>query len=68
MIQVRQEILEKMNTRQVKTRLAYEFNRDLRTIDRWIKDNDPMLTTPMCVRAVAEELSVPESEVLTEAA
>lgn len=66
MIQVRQDVLEKMNTREVMNRLVYEFGRDLRTIRRWISENNPMLTTPMCVRAVSEELNIPQDQILTE--
>lgn len=47
-----------------KARLAYEFARHTYTIDRWIEENNPILTTPQAVRAISEELLIPESEIL----
>jgi DNA-directed RNA polymerase specialized sigma subunit len=67
MIVVKQEILDQLKGHvKAKGRLSYEFVRTTRTIDLWIHNNDPMLTTPTATRAIAEELGVEESEITEE--
>ncbi len=66
---VKSEIIEKLKTNsKARYRLCYEFNSHMNTIERMIENNDMRLTTPMAVTAIAEELDVKESEVLTDKA
>lgn len=68
MTKVKQEIIEQIKgSGKAKGRLAYVFAKSTDSIDRWLKNNDIMLTTPMAVKAIAEELEINESEILTEA-
>lgn len=67
MQKVRPEVIKKLDGNVTAlNRLAYEFAKHRTTIDRWVRNNDVMLTTAMGVKAIAEELDIPESEVLTE--
>lgn len=49
-----------------RNRLAYDFNKVSKTIDSWIDSNSIMLTTPTALRAIREELSIPETEEILE--
>jgi hypothetical protein len=67
MTTIKQEILDRLdgNTKAV-ARLAYEFGKHQTSIERWIKEKNQLLTTPMAIKAISEELLVPENEILTE--
>lgn len=69
MITIKKEVLEnlKSNT-QVKNRLAYDFIKTTRTIERWMEENDPMLTTAQALKTISEETGIPESDLISEAA
>lgn len=58
------------NYKNVRNRLIYEFDRTRQTIDNWADENDKgyptLLLTPMGLRAIAEELELKKSELLTE--
>lgn len=58
-------------TSKAKFRLSYEFDTTENTIKNWLDKNDEggvtPLTTPMGLKAIAEELDVKKSELLTEA-
>jgi len=51
-----------------KARLMYELNVGTSTIWRWVSENAPdgELTRMRAVRILAEELNLPEDEILTE--
>jgi hypothetical protein len=65
---IKQDIIERIqNSTKAKTRLAYEFAKHQSTIDRWLEENNLMLTTQTALKAISEELEVAESEILIEA-
>lgn len=69
MITIKQEVIDKIKGSQaIKGRLAYEFAKTTKTIDAWLNENDIMLTTAVGLRAISEELNMPESELITEVA
>jgi hypothetical protein len=62
---IKQEVLEKLkNSQKARARLAYEFNKHIATIDRWIDSNSLMLTTKQALLAISEELELKEKEIL----
>lgn len=65
MATIKKEIIETLKTNQkAKLRLAYEFNKHSVTIDRWLEDNNEMLTTKTALAAIGEELKLKENEIL----
>jgi hypothetical protein len=65
---IKREVLEKLSTNpKAKGRLAYEFAKHSVTIDRWIEENNAMLTTPTALNAISEELELDKAELLIEA-
>lgn len=65
MEKIKIEVIEqlKANTK-AKNRLAYEFANHIMTIDRWIENNNPMLTTKTALNAISEELGIKEKDLL----
>jgi hypothetical protein len=65
MQKVKPEVIEKLKGNvKALNRLAYEFNKHRTTVDRWVLDNNIILTTPMAVKAIAEELGIEVDQVL----
>lgn len=65
---IKQEIIkELMGNQKAKARLAYEFAKHMKTIDRWLEGqgNHVILTTPAALAAIAEELDIKKSDILT---
>lgn len=62
---IKTEVLEqlKKNVR-LKAKLAYEFEKHGATINRWIENNDPMLTTVAALRIIKEETGLKKSDIL----
>lgn len=52
------------DTPQLRWKLAEDFDRTLYTIDRWVKRNDPKLSTPAVVKCIAGYLGITESEAI----
>lgn len=66
---LRKKIVETLLTSvKAKNRLAYEFNVHSATIDRWLKNENPMLTIPSSLAAIADELKVTKDELLEDVA
>jgi hypothetical protein len=62
---IKQEVIERLKgSQKAKNRLAYEFNKHVATINRWIDTNDVMLTTKQALKAISEELELKEKEIL----
>lgn len=53
----------KSNTR-LKNLLALELDRSVHTIEKWIKDNDEMLTTASALEVIRKETGLTDSEIL----
>lgn len=51
-------LFEVKNSIQCRNRLAYELEVGSKTIDRYIKNNDPVLTTETAQVAIKEELGL----------
>ena len=66
MTTIKQEVKDilRLNMK-AKARLAYEFAKHTYTVDRWIDENAPILTTPQAVKAISEELLIPADQILT---
>lgn len=47
---------------QARNRLGYTFEVAPRTIDRWIADNNPILTSVTAMKVIKEELGLTKSE------
>lgn len=52
------------DTPELRWKLANDFGRTLYTIDRWVKKNDPSLSTPAVLKYIANYLGISESEAL----
>jgi hypothetical protein len=66
---IKQQIKDRLkHSTKAKARLAYEFDVNPKTIDRWLdgEGNAVILTTPLALTAIAEELDVKKAEILTE--
>ena len=48
----------------LKGRLADAMGKSMFTIHRWIKDNDPMLTTATALQIIREETGMSDDEIL----
>lgn len=66
MQKIKPEVLKKLagNVKAL-NRLAYVFAKHRTTIDRWVANNDVILTTAAAVKAISEELGITEDSVLT---
>lgn len=53
-------------SKRCKNRLAYELDKNLRTITNWLNDNDIMLTTALAVKIISEETGLKDTEILIE--
>lgn len=48
----------------LRNRLAYELKKSAITIDRWIRDNDIMLTTASALKIIKEETNLQDADIL----
>lgn len=48
-------------------RMALAFNKTGRTIERYVEDNDVILTTDVAMGIISDVLGIPQAELLTEA-
>jgi hypothetical protein len=66
MTTIKPEVIAKIQESQkAKNRLAYELNKHSVTIDRYLENNDEMLTTKTALLAISEELGISESEIIS---
>lgn len=65
MTKIKQEVKDQLRLNmKAKARLAYEFAKHTYTVDRWIDDDAPILSTTQAVKAISEELNIPADEIL----
>jgi hypothetical protein len=51
----------------IQFKIATALNRKFRTVDRWIRENDSMLTSPAVLAIIKQETGLPDNEILEEA-
>lgn len=62
---IKQEVLENLKVNiNARSILGYNMNVHPDTIRRWIKENDPMLTTATALDTISKELGLKKSEIL----
>lgn len=67
MTSIKQEILDELaGNVQAKAKLSIVLNKHMFTVERYIKENNSLLTTQDSIKAIAEELGKTEQEILTE--
>jgi len=49
---------------QAKAALCSAFSKHMKTIEAWIEDKDVRLTTPIAIKAIAENTDLTENEIL----
>lgn len=60
-----QKAIDKIReSKRCKNRLAFELDKNPRTITEWLNNNDIMLTTALAVKIVSEETKLSEAEIL----
>lgn len=50
--------------RNTRLKIALFFDKHPNTVDNWISNKDPMLTTPDAVRIISEETGLTQEEIL----
>lgn len=55
---------EIMGSRRCRNRLAFLLNVHPRTIDKWLKENDIMLTTALALQIISEETGLKDTQIL----
>lgn len=53
--------------KRVRTLLALEMDKHMDTIERWVKNNDPMLTTASALQVIREHSGMQDEDLLTSA-
>lgn len=53
-----------IDSKQCRNRLAYEMNVNPRTVDRWLRRDDMMLTTVKALNIIKAETGLKDSEIL----
>lgn len=69
MIQLTKEAKRMIGERKgmrIRNRLALEMDKSTSTIERWLTDNDEMLTTALAVKIISEETGLSANQILTE--
>lgn len=63
---IKQEILDELaGNIQAKGKLSVLFDKHMFTVERYIKENNTLLTTQDAIKIITEELGKTEKEVLT---
>jgi hypothetical protein len=64
-MRIQQNTLKKITkNKKLKSRLSYELGKDIVTIRRWIKENDPKLTQALTLKIISEELELTQAQIL----
>lgn len=59
-------ILRIRKNKKIIGRIAIQFDKHYRSVEVWVENRSPMLTTPDAVRIISEETGLTESEILDE--
>lgn len=63
---IKKTIIKKIQkSTRTKAALSYAFNKGIRSIDRWLIRNEPVLTTSTALNIISRELNIEKSEILT---